>query len=106
MTRSTPGNRGYVGRWTNMRGLPLSLVGVVGRWLPHGQSLPDDAWRVRHRAVTVLLLLHAVAIVAIGAAAGLSGGGLPLDAAVPGLGAFAASRGSLPRSVRSGIGSV
>ena len=31
-------------------------------WLPRGGSLPDDAWRARHRAVTMLLWAHVVAI--------------------------------------------
>src|SRR3954469_6985361 len=89
-----------------MPGFSLPLITLVGRWLPHGQSLPDEAWRVRHRAVTMLLLLHAVAIIGIGVVTGLSAADLLIDAAVPGLGAFAASRGSLSRPVRSGIGSV
>src|SRR4051812_31323800 len=89
-----------------MPGFSLPLITLVGRWLPHGQSLPDEAWRVRPRAVTMLLLLHAVAIIGIGVVTGLSAADILIDAAVPGLGAFAASRGSLSRGVRSGIGSV
>src|SRR4051794_5233231 len=89
-----------------MPGLSLPLVGRVARWLPHGQSLPDDAWRVRHRAVTILLLVHAVAIAGIGVVTGQTLDEILANAAVPGLGAFAASRSSLSRGVRSGIGSV
>src|SRR4051794_13465291 len=89
-----------------MPGFALPLISLVGRWLPHGQSLPDDAWRVRHRAVTVLLMAHAAAIVVIGVLAGRPVLDALIDAAVPGLGAFAASRGSLSRPIRSGIGSV
>ena len=31
-------------------------------YLPKGQSLPDDAWRTRHRALCWLLRAHVVGI--------------------------------------------
>ena len=40
------------------------------RLLPRGRSLPDDAWRQRHRGVVVLLWLHAVGIVVFALAVG------------------------------------
>jgi diguanylate cyclase (GGDEF)-like protein len=80
---------------------------TAGRaWLPHGQTLPDEAWRLRHRAVVVLLLVHAVVFSVYCAAAGMSTLHLLLDAAVPAVGALAASRKSLSRHQRSAIGAV
>lgn len=43
------------------------------RWLPRGGSLPESAWRARHRAVLVLLWAH---VAAIPAYALLQGNGL------------------------------
>ena len=43
----------------------LSALLRSGRWpswLPRGGSLPEDAWRTRHRAVMVLLWMHVLAI--------------------------------------------
>jgi diguanylate cyclase (GGDEF)-like protein len=37
--------------------------------LPRGRSLPEDVWRVRHRALTVLLLAHVPVLLAFGALA-------------------------------------
>ena len=34
--------------------------------LPRGRTLPDDAWRKRHRALLALLWLHAVAMPVFG----------------------------------------
>jgi diguanylate cyclase (GGDEF)-like protein len=75
-------------------------------WLPRGQTLPEQAWRARHRAVTWLLLAHAVAFAVVGLMLRSPVTDVLTNAAVPGLGAFAASRGSLSRAVRSGIGAV
>jgi diguanylate cyclase (GGDEF)-like protein len=61
---------------------------------------------VRHRAVTWLLLAHAVAFLLIGAALRHPILDVVGNAAVPGLGAYAASRGSLSRSARSGVAAV
>jgi diguanylate cyclase len=74
--------------------------------LPRGRTLPEHSWRVRHRAVVILLLVHAVVIAGWVVAKGSPLTDVLIDVGVPGLGAYAASRGSLPRSVRSGIAAV
>jgi diguanylate cyclase (GGDEF)-like protein len=68
--------------------------------------LPEPVWRTRHRAVTLLLVVHAVAIAVAAAVMGQDFADVVTNAAVPGLGAFAASRSSLGRLARSGIASV
>jgi diguanylate cyclase (GGDEF)-like protein len=75
-------------------------------WLPRGQTLPEASWRVRHRAVTWLLVAHAVVIGLYAALSGFPIRDVLTDVAVPALGAFAASRGSLSRATRSGVAAV
>ena len=87
---------------SRLRGLMGTALGL----LPHGRTLPEQSWRVRHRAVVVLLVIHAGVIAAWVAARGLPLTDFLIDIGVPGLGAYAASRGSLPRGVRSGIAAV
>ena len=41
-------------------------VRTVVDYLPKGHSLPDDAWRVRHRTLSYLLLAHVGAVIAFG----------------------------------------
>jgi signal transduction histidine kinase/CheY-like chemotaxis protein len=60
--------------------------------LPHGRGLPDAAWRRRHRAIIVLLALHAIGIVGFIVVAGegimhamLGGGVVGLSAVVAAL---------------------
>jgi diguanylate cyclase (GGDEF)-like protein len=72
-------------------------------WLPQGRTLPEASWQVRHRAVTWLLVAHAVAFAIYGIVSGQPAGGTLSSVAVPALGAYAASRRSLPRGVRSAI---
>ncbi|MCW2571338.1 MAG: hypothetical protein JWO88_1396 [Frankiales bacterium] len=79
---------------------------TLGSWLPRGQTLPESHWRVRHRAVTWLLLAHAVVFAVVGLFLRLPALDLLTDVGVPALGAFAASRRSLGRGARSGIGAV
>jgi diguanylate cyclase len=38
------------------------MVGIVLHWLPRGQSLSEDVWRVRHRTLSYLLRAHIAAI--------------------------------------------
>jgi diguanylate cyclase (GGDEF)-like protein len=82
------------------------IMRSLGDWFPRGSTLPQAPWEVRHRAVTWLLLFHAVIF---GVASLIKG--VPLETfltnvSVPALGAYAASRGSLSRAARSGIGAV
>jgi diguanylate cyclase (GGDEF)-like protein len=89
-----------------LRSAPRRVVAALGDLLPHGKTLPEASWRVRHRAVVILLLAHAVVLVAWSVAATTSVSSTLINAAVPALGAYAATRASLPRVVRSGIASV
>jgi diguanylate cyclase (GGDEF)-like protein len=81
-------------------------VGFFADWLPRGATLPESVWRVRHRAVTILLLVHAVVIAPTAVVTGLGAMDATVCAAIPALGAFAASRSALSRAARSGIGAV
>ncbi|MDQ1689103.1 MAG: hypothetical protein QOK42_2078 [Frankiaceae bacterium] len=85
--------------------LHTALVAVRG-WFPRGQTLPDAAWKLRHRAVLGLLLAHAVVFLAAGFIMGKPVGEVLTDAAIPALGAFAASRPGLPRIARSSIAAI
>lgn len=42
--------------------MPSTFARSWPRWLPRGGSLPDAAWRARHRAVLAILWAHVVAI--------------------------------------------
>jgi diguanylate cyclase len=81
---------------------PRSLLG----WLPQGRTLPDASWQVRHRAVTWLLVGHAVVFAVYGLVSRQPLAATLSTVAVPALGAYAASRRTLPRSVRGGIGAT
>ena len=61
---------------------------------------------MRHRAVVTLLLLHAAVFAGITIGLGQGAGQVATAVAVPLLGAYAASRRTLRRGVRSGIGAV
>ncbi|HEX4654765.1 MAG TPA: EAL domain-containing protein [Mycobacteriales bacterium] len=75
-------------------------------WLPRGRTLPTESWRIRHRAVVTLLLIHAAVFAGVTVGLGLGVAQFAVDVSVPLLGAYAASRQSLPRAVRSGVGAV
>ncbi|HEV2060064.1 MAG TPA: PAS domain S-box protein [Solirubrobacteraceae bacterium] len=47
-----------------------ALLGKLRSTLPRGQTLPQDVWQRRHRALLVLLCLHAVALPVFGATQG------------------------------------
>lgn len=83
-----------------------SLTAGLLAWLPRGRTLPEESWRIRHRAVVVLLLAHAAVFAGITLGLGLGTTQLAIDVAVPTLGAYAASRHTLPRALRSGIAAV
>jgi diguanylate cyclase len=91
-----------------VRYLPVSRAAAglryLGSWLPQGRTLPDASWRARHRAVTVLLLGHAVGFAVYGCAATQPLLQTLSSVAVPALGAYAASRRTLSRAMRSAIG--
>jgi diguanylate cyclase (GGDEF)-like protein len=81
-------------------------LGEIAAWFPRGSTLPEQQWRVRHRAVTFLLIFHAAVFAVASAVKGLPLADVMANVSVPALGAFAASRGSLSRGVRSWIGAV
>jgi hypothetical protein len=83
-----------------------TLLHTIGAWFPRGSTLPEVQWRVRHRAVTWLLVFHAVVFGVASLLKGLPAVDVLTNVGVPALGAFAASRGSLSRGARSGIGAV
>jgi diguanylate cyclase (GGDEF)-like protein len=85
---------------------PRSFLRAAVGLLPRGRTLPEQSWRVRHRAVVILLLIHAGVLLGWTLAADQPLTNVLLDVGVPGLGAYAASRGSLPRGMRSGIAAV
>jgi diguanylate cyclase len=88
------------------RSAPRRVLATIVDLLPHGRTLPEASWKVRHRAVVILLLAHAVVLAGWTMAAKMSVPETLLNAAVPALGAYAATRNALPRVVRSGIASV
>ena len=78
----------------------------MSRWLPRGRTLPEESWRVRHRAVVTLLLVHAAVFAGVTLGLGQGVERFAEAVSVPLLGAYAASRRTLPRGVRSGVGAV
>jgi diguanylate cyclase (GGDEF)-like protein len=82
------------------------ILHSLSTWLPRGSTLPETQWRVRHRAVTWLLIAHAVIFAVAGLALRLPVTDLLIDVSVPALGAYAASRKSLSRGARSGIAAI
>jgi diguanylate cyclase (GGDEF)-like protein len=83
-----------------------TVLGAIRAWFPRGSTLPEAQWQVRHRAVTWLLVFHAAVFAVASLAKGLPAADVLTNVAVPTLGAFAASRGSLSRGARSCVASV
>jgi diguanylate cyclase len=79
---------------------------MMWRWLPRGRTLPEESWRVRHRAVVTLLLIHAAVFAGVTLGLRLGAEQFAVAVSVPLLGAYAASRRALPRGLRSGIAAV
>ncbi|HEX2808815.1 MAG TPA: diguanylate cyclase, partial [Kineosporiaceae bacterium] len=78
-------------RWASVRG-----------WLPHGRSLPEDAWAARNRGVQWLLVLHIPAILAFaGFGHHVQATHILVGAAVPAVGAVVAGLPALSRSTRA-----
>jgi diguanylate cyclase (GGDEF)-like protein len=81
-------------------------LSAVGGWLPRGSTLPESQWQVRHRAVTWLLLFHAVVFAVFSLAKHLPLADVLTNVSVPALGALAASRPSLSRGPRTAIAAI
>jgi diguanylate cyclase (GGDEF)-like protein len=78
----------------------------VWRELPRGRTLPESSWRVRHRAVIILLVGHAVVLGGVTIALQLGLVTTLTSAGVPAIGAYAASRQNLSRNLRTCIAAV
>lgn len=51
---------------------PRSVVQRIWLWLPHGGQLPEDEWRRRHRAISIVLWLQLPILLAVGIGNGRS----------------------------------
>ena len=78
----------------------------VRSWIPTGRTLPAASWEIRHRAVVILLLAHAVVLGGLAIATHQPLTDTVADVLVPAVGAFASSRSALSRATRSCIGAV
>ncbi len=114
MATSTPDS------WIRSLGLQelQRTVGDVIRYVPRGESLPEETWEKRHRNILVLLLAHVPFLFALGTFTGtdpyLTGAdfvAVPLEHAVVGVGVLTAIAGvawwsGLPRRVRASVSAV
>ena len=88
------------------------------RYIPRGDSIPEEAWRARHRNIVLLLAAHAPLLYALGSFTGtepyVTGAtftAVPFEHLVAGVGvivalAAVASVPQLPRRVRTGVVSI
>src|SRR4051812_17605037 len=83
-----------------------SFLARIWSELPHGRTLPEHSWRVRHRAVVALLIAHAVVLGVISLVLQLPTIDALTNVGVPAAGAYAASRSNLSRNFRSSIAAV
>jgi diguanylate cyclase (GGDEF)-like protein len=60
------GLHGAVGEPLAARGAPGRWVRSAVAWLPRGQSLSEDVWRVRHRTLSYLLRAHVLGVFCFG----------------------------------------
>jgi two-component system, sensor histidine kinase and response regulator len=87
---------------------PLARLQRAWRLLPGRDSLPDDAWRQRHRGIVVLLWLHVAGIVGFALAVGETLSHSLEEGALVALAAIAASyaRGRRVRSLAASLGLI
>ncbi len=93
-------------------------VGNIIKYVPRGESLPQEAWEKRHRNILVLLLAHVPFLFALGTFTGtdpyVTGAdftAVPLEHALGGVGIIAVLAGAawvpvLPRRVRAAVAAV
>src|SRR5262245_38479419 len=79
---------------------------AVARSVPRRHTLPEPSWQARHRAVLWLLRGNAVGIAIYGSLRGYGALDVLVNALVPTVCAYAASRRALPRAARSCIGAT
>lgn len=83
-----------------------SILGLIQQWLPEGRGLPAEEWRLRHRAVQVFILGHAVGLPLFGMARGWSAGLALTEGVIIGLIGLAAGIPQLSRKLRSGLAAL
>ncbi|MFA5944183.1 MAG: PAS domain-containing protein, partial [Candidatus Thermoplasmatota archaeon] len=83
-----------------------SFVAQFRQWLPEGRGLPAEEWRLRHRAVQVFILGHAVGLPIFGMARGWSAGLALGEGTLIGLIGLAAGIPQLSRKLRSGLAAL
>ncbi|MDQ1395465.1 MAG: hypothetical protein QOG64_724, partial [Acidimicrobiaceae bacterium] len=74
--------------------------------LPHGATLTDEQWWVRHRAILVLLWLHVPAVVVFGLFRGVGLLHASAEASIVAVFAFLATQSSSARRTRAGLASI
>lgn len=87
----------------NMPASAPSLPGWWPAWLPRGGSLPDPAWRTRHRAVMVLLWAHVIGIPIFAIYQGNSLGHAWVETAPVLMAALVAGYGRLGRTLSASV---
>ncbi len=75
-------------------------------WLPQGRGLPEAQWHIRHRAIIVIILAHAVALCIFGLAQGVSLVAVFAETAAIALLGVLAAVPKFTRSMRSGIAAL
>ncbi|MDQ3703153.1 MAG: ATP-binding protein, partial [Chloroflexota bacterium] len=91
-----PASTGWLGR----------IAGQLWATLPEGRALPEAAWRDRHRAVLVLLWLHALGLATFGVALGYGLAHSVAEGAVIAAAAVLAAQPRLGRRWRSAVASL
>jgi hypothetical protein len=95
-TASVPGPHARRPRISRPRWLARTLD-----WLPRGRTLPPDVWAQRHRWLTILLIVQAPGLLALGVAEGFSFGHALWESSIPALLAALATMDRFPRRSRS-----
>ncbi|MHB1261785.1 MAG: sensor histidine kinase [Thermoplasmatota archaeon] len=85
---------------------PPSAFARIRQWLPEGRGLPAEEWQLRHRAVQVFILGHAVGLPLFGMARGSPAGLALAEGALIGLIGLMAGLTQLSRKLRSGLAAL
>ncbi|MEA3136015.1 MAG: two-component system, NarL family, sensor histidine kinase BarA [Thermoplasmata archaeon] len=87
-------------------GGPAALYRRLRAWLPQGRGLTQAEWRIRHRAMVVLILAHAVGLALFGLAQHWSPVYAVGEGLVIGVLGVVAALPQLSRSMRSGVAAL
>jgi serine phosphatase RsbU (regulator of sigma subunit)/anti-sigma regulatory factor (Ser/Thr protein kinase) len=82
------------------------LVRDIRAQLPQGRTLPESAWRLRHRAIVALLWGHALVVPVVAAAQGFDVGHVVLESMILPATAVVASVPHIDRRVRTAVASL